>query len=46
MDVLVTGADQRQGLAVIRSLGRRGVSVLAAGVHSKSIGFYSYASTI
>lgn len=41
MDVLVTGADQRQGLAVIRSLGRRGVSVVAAGIDSDSLGFYS-----
>lgn len=41
MDVLVTGADQRQGLAVIRSLGRRGVSVVAAGPDSNSLGFCS-----
>jgi predicted ATP-grasp superfamily ATP-dependent carboligase len=41
MDVLVTGADQRQGLAVIRSLGRRGVSVVAAGPDPNSLGFSS-----
>jgi predicted ATP-grasp superfamily ATP-dependent carboligase len=44
-DALVTGADQRQGLAIIRSLGRRGVSVVAAGPDHDSVGFYSrYAS--
>jgi predicted ATP-grasp superfamily ATP-dependent carboligase len=41
IEVLVTGADQRQGLSVIRSLGRRGVSVIAAGPSTSSIGFYS-----
>ena len=41
MDVLITGADQRQGLAVIRSLGRRGLSVVAAGPDSNSLGFTS-----
>jgi len=45
MDVLVTGADQRQGLAVIRSLGRRGVSVVAAGPDSNSLGFSSRYAT-
>ena len=45
MNVLVTGSDQRQGLAVIRSLGRRGVSVVAAGPARDSLGFHSrYAS--
>ena len=45
MDVLVTGCDAHQSLAVIRSLGRRGIKVLAAGAEAKSIGFYSrYAS--
>ncbi|THJ19423.1 MAG: hypothetical protein CAF45_016170 [Nitrospira sp. CG24E] len=39
--MLVTGADQRQGLAVIRSLGRRGISVVAAGPDSNSLGFSS-----
>lgn len=44
-EVLVTGADQRHGVSVIRSLGSRGVSVLAAGPSDTSIGFYSrYAS--
>jgi predicted ATP-grasp superfamily ATP-dependent carboligase len=45
MDVLVTGADQRQGLAVIRSLGRRGISVVAAGPDSNSLGFFSRYAT-
>lgn len=40
-DVLVTGADQRQGLAVIRALGSQGLRVFAAGLERKSIGFYS-----
>lgn len=39
--VLVTGADQHQGLAVIRGLGRVGVRVIAAGSESKSLGFAS-----
>jgi predicted ATP-grasp superfamily ATP-dependent carboligase len=38
---LVTGADQHQGLAVIRGLGLAGVDVIAAGSHPRSIGFYS-----
>lgn len=41
MDVLVTGADRRQGLAVIRALGCRGLSVLAAGPERRSLGFFS-----
>ncbi len=41
LEVLVTGADQRQGLAVIRSLGKYGVKVLAAGIKENSFGFYS-----
>lgn len=45
IDVLVTGADQRQGLAVIRSLGRRGVSVVAAGPAHDSLGFCSRYAT-
>ena len=45
MDVLVTGCDEHQSLAVIRSLGRKGIKVLAAGADPKSVGFYSrYAS--
>jgi predicted ATP-grasp superfamily ATP-dependent carboligase len=39
--VLVTGADQHQGLAVIRGLGRAGYHVIAAGDSPSSIGFYS-----
>jgi len=39
--VLVTGADQHQGLAVIRGLGRAGVDVIAAGPDLDSLGFYS-----
>ncbi len=40
-DVLVTGGETRQGVVVIRSLGKRGVKVLAGGEHPTSIGFYS-----
>ncbi|MFI5235120.1 MAG: ATP-grasp domain-containing protein [Gemmatimonadales bacterium] len=39
--ILVTGADQHQGLAVIRGLGRAGIPVIAAGASGRSIGFYS-----
>jgi predicted ATP-grasp superfamily ATP-dependent carboligase len=39
--VLVTGADQHQGLAVIRGLGMAGVDVIAAGAEKHSMGFYS-----
>ncbi|HYT72111.1 MAG TPA: ATP-grasp domain-containing protein [Gemmatimonadales bacterium] len=39
--VLVTGADQHQGLAVIRGLGLAGIRVVACGVERRSIGFYS-----
>ena len=41
IDALVTGADQRQGLAVMRALGWKGVSVCAAGAEANSLGFYS-----
>jgi len=41
MDVLVTGADQRQGLAAIRALGSKGLRVFAAGSEPKSLGFFS-----
>lgn len=41
MEVLVTGADQRQGLSVIRSLGKKGISIVAAGPSDISMGFYS-----
>jgi predicted ATP-grasp superfamily ATP-dependent carboligase len=43
--VLVTGADQHQGLAVIRGLGRGGVDVIAAGPHGGSLGFHSRYAT-
>ena len=39
-DVLVTGADQRQGLALIRALGAE-ARVFAAGPNRRSIGFKS-----
>jgi predicted ATP-grasp superfamily ATP-dependent carboligase len=39
--VLVTGADQHQGLAVIRGLGLAGIPVVAAGAERRSIGFAS-----
>jgi predicted ATP-grasp superfamily ATP-dependent carboligase len=41
LDVLVTAADRRQGLAVIRALGSQGLSILAAGPEKRSLGFYS-----
>jgi predicted ATP-grasp superfamily ATP-dependent carboligase len=40
-NVLVTGADQHQGLAVIRGLGMKGVHVVAASAKRHNIGFYS-----
>jgi NAD(P)-dependent dehydrogenase (short-subunit alcohol dehydrogenase family) len=39
--VLVTGADQHQGLAVIRGLGQAGVTVIACGPTAQSVGFRS-----
>lgn len=39
--VLVTGADQHQGLAVIRGLGVAGEFVIAAGSKADSLGFAS-----
>lgn len=39
--VLVTGADQHQGLAVIRGLGMAGDFVIAAGSERDSLGFAS-----
>ena len=43
--VLVLGADQHQGLAVIRGLGLAGIPVAACGVSPRSIGFYSRYAT-
>lgn len=39
--VIVTGAEEHQGLAVIRGLGLRGVPVVACGSKRRSLGFYS-----
>jgi predicted ATP-grasp superfamily ATP-dependent carboligase len=39
--VLVTGADQHQGLAVIRGLGLAGIPVIACGARRDSLGFRS-----
>ncbi|MBI4502508.1 MAG: ATP-grasp domain-containing protein [Gemmatimonadetes bacterium] len=39
--VLVTGAEEHQGLAVIRGLGRAGIPVVACGREPHSLGFYS-----
>ena len=39
--VLVTGADQHQGLAVIRGVGRAGFPVIACGAERGSLGFAS-----
>ena len=41
LDVLVTGADERQGLAVIRALGSQGLKVCAAGVRRRNLGSLS-----
>jgi len=41
VDVLVTGAEERQGLAVVRSLGAHGVTVCAAGARAPNMGFLS-----
>jgi len=38
---LVTGADQHQGLAVIRGLGLAGIPVIACGASRWSMGFHS-----
>ena len=43
--VLVTGADQHQGLAVVRGLGQAGIPVLACGSSRMSLGFYSRYAT-
>src|SRR5256886_5191832 len=43
--VLVLGADQHQGLAVIRGLGMAGIPVGACGTSPRSIGFYSRYAT-
>ena len=43
--VLVTGADQHQGLAVIRGLGLAGIPVVACGPHSDSLGLRSRFAT-
>jgi predicted ATP-grasp superfamily ATP-dependent carboligase len=39
--VLVTGAEEHQGLAVIRALGQRGIRVIACGSKPHSMGFVS-----
>jgi predicted ATP-grasp superfamily ATP-dependent carboligase len=39
--VLVAGADQHQGLAIIQALGLKGISVIACGAESRSLGCYS-----
>jgi predicted ATP-grasp superfamily ATP-dependent carboligase len=41
LDVLVTGADERHGLAVIRALGSSGLAIFAAGVDARRLGFHS-----
>lgn len=41
MKVIVTGAEEHQGLAVIRGLGLRGVTVVACGSRRRSLGFRS-----
>lgn len=45
MRVLVTGAEEHEGLAVIRGLGRAGADVIAAGSRRHSLGFASRYAT-
>jgi predicted ATP-grasp superfamily ATP-dependent carboligase len=40
-DVLLTGAESRQGIVTIRSLAKRGIRMMVTGESPKSIGFYS-----
>jgi predicted ATP-grasp superfamily ATP-dependent carboligase len=40
-DVLLTGAESRQGIVTIRSLARQGIKMMVAGEQRDSIGFYS-----
>jgi len=40
-DVILTGAESRQGIVTIRSLARRGVKIFVTGQEKRSIGFYS-----
>lgn len=40
-DVLLTGAESRQGIVTIRSLARHGIKMMVTGEQSRSIGFYS-----
>ena len=46
VDVLVTGVEERQGLAVVRSLGRRGLRVAACASSDDAIGFCSRYATV
>jgi biotin carboxylase len=39
--ILVAGADQHQGLAIIQALGLQGLPVIACGAESRSLGCYS-----
>lgn len=41
MRVLVTGAEEHQGLAVIRGLGLAGIDVIASGSTARAAGFHS-----
>ncbi|HEV8265455.1 MAG TPA: ATP-grasp domain-containing protein [Gemmatimonadales bacterium] len=43
--VIVTGAEEHQGLAVVRGLGMRGVPVVACGSQPRSLAFYSRFAT-
>jgi predicted ATP-grasp superfamily ATP-dependent carboligase len=45
MKVLVTGADQHQGLAVVRGLGLAGYHVIVGGPRTDSLAFYSRYAT-
>ena len=41
IDVLLTGAESRQGVVTIRALARRGIKMMVMGEQKHSIGFYS-----
>lgn len=45
MKVVVTDADKASGLAIIRSLGKQGLQIIAASSNKRAIGFYSKYTT-
>lgn len=45
LKVLVTGAEEHQGLAIVRGLGLRGVPVVACGLRTRGLGLVSRYAT-